>query len=236
MIHINLLPPELRKRRTGVSPVTMSLVGGGVVCLLMLIGTWVVYGHIADAEARFAEKTTELADKTAKAKAVTDLEAVIADAKKQRDYLVTLLLQKMYWARTIDEFANTLNGQWSMTGYDVRCLDLTINQAVAAPAAGGARRDKGQTEVTYNFSWRYKLLGKDLAQHGDYIQSFFNTLAASRLWNEHGFVGRPADSYRGHTPKWDAGIESLIIENSLQWQRTKLVSPEKATSAAAGGK
>lgn len=234
MIHINLLPPELRKRRNGVSPVSLSLVGGGLVCLLMAFGAMVVHWHTTAAEALFAEKTNELDEKKKQAEAVTKLEAVIADAKKQRDYLVTLLLQKMYWAQTLDEFANTINGPWSKTGYDVRCLDLTISPAQdSQPQAGGPRR-QGQSEVAYNFVWRYKLLGKEFALHGDYIQSFFNTLVASKLWNEHGFVGRPADSYRGHSPKWDPGIETLIIENSLQWRRSKLVSMDKAGTGSGG--
>lgn len=231
MIHINLLPPELRKRRTGVSPVSMSLVGGGVVCLLMGFGVLKVHWHIQSAETLLETKTAELETKKKQAAEVTKLEAVIADAKKQRDYVVGLLLQKMYWAHTIDEFAATLNGPWSMPGYDVRCLDLEIAPSVpvASAARGAPRRAAGQgTEVAYRVSWRYKLFGRELAQHGDYVQSFFNTLAASRLWNDHGFVGLPADTYRGHTPKWDASIETLIIENSLKWDRVKMVSAEKA--------
>ena len=37
MILINLLPPELRKRTGGVSPIFISIVAGGGSCLLLLL-------------------------------------------------------------------------------------------------------------------------------------------------------------------------------------------------------
>ncbi len=228
MIHINLLPPELRKRRTGVSPVSLSLVGGSVVCLLMGAGTLWLHWRVGNAEAVHGARTAELEDKKRQADEVIKLEAIIADEKKRRDYLVTLLLQKMYWARTLDEFANLLNSPWSMPGYDVRCLDLTIAPVQAAQAQPGARRPPGQgVEVTFSFNWRYKMVGKEMALAGDYIQSFFTSIMSSKWWSDQGFAGRPDDGYQGHTPKWEASIDSMIIEDALSWRRTKIVSADK---------
>lgn len=234
MIHINLLPPELRKRRAGVSPVFIGVVVGGVVCLLLMGGLVAVKSKIDAADLQITEKTTELTNKKAQAAEVAKIEAKILDAKKQRGYLVGLLAQKVYWARTLDDFVTALNGPWNMFGYEVRCSDLIITPA--APAGGAAspnRRSQEQTEVAFSMQWHYKLLGKEMALHGDYIKSFFNSLAVTRLWSEHGFVGHPMANYTGHTPKWNADIESVIVDNPLTWRRVKIVSTGKP--GAAGG-
>jgi hypothetical protein len=234
MIHINLLPPELRKRRSGVSPVFASLAAGIVVCLLLIAGLVVVHLHIKAAETKIADLTGELEAKKREAAVVIAMEAAIVDAKKQNGYLVTLLAKKMYWAQALDDFVNALNSQWSLPGFDVRCLGLTISPSGSASASGG-KRASTDTEVSYDFKWRYKLVGKATGMDGDYIKSFFNTLAGSRLWRDYGFAGQPQASYRGHNPKLNAAIDSVIIENSLDWRRVKVIPTAKPAPAAATG-
>lgn len=232
MIHINLLPPELRKRHGGVSPVFLSLAGGVLVCVLMAISLIIVISQITNANALLVSKDEELTQKKQLAQEVVALEAKIVEAKAHRDYVVTLLSQKMYWAKTLDEFVNTLNGPWSLKGYDVRCLDLTIAQAGAASAS--PKRGQSSIDVAYSVTWRYKILGENPALNGDYIQSFFDTLAGSRLWIEHGFSGKPGDSFHGLVPRWEPNVERTIIENTLQWQRVKSVTLNKSTAGSGG--
>lgn len=222
MILINLLPPELRRRHSGVSPVFLSLVGGGAACLLlMLLFAWVQFVRIPNALAEKDSKTEELRVKTAKADEVRKLEAQIVEFKDRRNKIVSLLAHKVYWAHTLDEFANLLNGPWTTPGFDVRCQELTIAEAAGG---GGDRRGGGGGEtITFGVNWKYKLMGKERSLAGDYISSFFGTIKASKLWSEHGFTGKPEDSYRGDQPRMNTGIQRVVIEGNLDWQRMKTI-------------
>jgi hypothetical protein len=221
MILINLLPPELRRRHGGVSPMFMSVVGGGVAALLLVsLYAYVHWGRIPNALAIKAAKEDELAKKKAEAALVLALEAQIAEFKQRRNVIVGLLARKVYWARTIDDFATLLGGTWTVPGFDVRCLDLSISES------GGGTADRtgdGEAMVSYNVSWKYKLVGKERQQAGDYIQSFFSTIKASPFWNQQGFTGKPEDSYKGDQPKQNADIQRVVIEGPLQWQRVKII-------------
>jgi hypothetical protein len=223
MIHINLLPPELRKRRTGsISPVAAGFAASCILCLAIAGGLAFISWKIGKAEERIADLKIEIETKQQQAEAVKKIEAAIDDFQKQRDSIVNLLAQKVYWAHTIDEFVNTLNGPWLMPDIQVRCSELTI--APAASTTSGPRQSaKAGDQAVYNFSWRYRLFGKERALHGDYVNAFFRTLSASRLWNEHGFVGTPAESYRGHDPRWNPTIERVVIESSMDWRRVKQI-------------
>ena len=165
MILINLLPPELRRRQSGVSPMFVSVVAGGGVCLLLaVVFFYVQFIRIPSSEALLRDKTAELEDKTKKAKEVLELEQQIADAKDRYQQIVGLMLKKVYWARTMDEFVTLLNGPWTAQGFDVRCLDLTVNEG-AAP--GERRGAAGPETVNYQMVWRFKLLGKERPLEGD---------------------------------------------------------------------
>lgn len=225
MILINLLPPELRRRHSGVSPAFISVVAGGGMCLLLLVVFFYVqFIRIPSSQALLKEKEAELVEKTKKANEVLELEKQIADAKDRHQKIVGLMLKKVYWARTIDEFTTLLNGPWNAQGFDVRCLDLTVNEG-AAP--GDRRGATGPETVNYSVIWRYKLLGKERPLAGDYIKSFFETIKTSKFWSEQGFTGKPEDTYRGDRPRMNAQIGRVVIEGTLDWQRVKVVKELK---------
>jgi hypothetical protein len=225
MILINLLPPELRRRQSGVSPMFVSVVAGGGVCLLLLvIFAYVQFIRIPSSEALLSDKKAELVEKTKKAAEVLELEKQIADANERRQKIVGLMLRKVYWAKTIDEFVTLLNGPWTAQGFDVRCLDLTVNEG-AAP--GERRGATGPDTVNYQMVWRYKLLGKEVPLAGDYIKSFFETINASKFWSEQGFTDKPDKTYRGDQPRPNAKIGRVVIEGTLDWTRVKVIKEPK---------
>ncbi len=229
MILINLLPPELRKRQSGVSPMFLSMAAGGGVCaLLLLLWLYIIVLRIPNADRLIVEKTAELKRKTAEAEEVLKLEKQIAEQKDRYDQIVGMMSRKVYWARTVDDFTNLLNGPFTIPNFDVRCLELTISEAAAVPGnrrttGAQARTGDAPVSVAYNVSWRYKLLGKERQLAGDYINSFFATVEASKFWKDHGFADRPEKTYRGDTPRENKDINRVIIEGDLDWQRIKIV-------------
>jgi Tfp pilus assembly protein PilN len=221
MILINLLPPELRRRQSGVSPVFASVVGGGIACLLLVIlYSWIQFVCIPNAIATKAKRDEELAAKTALADAVREMEKKIDENRQRRNKFYSLLAKKVYWARTLDEFANLLNGPWSLPGFDVRCTDLNITEA---PGAGGGRGPVQDETVAFSVRWNYKLIGKERIRAGDYINSFFSTIKNSKFWKSQGFTGKPEETYRGDTPRTNQSIQRMIIEGTLEWQRVKVI-------------
>lgn len=227
MILINLLPPELRKRAaTGISPVFASAVGGGVAVLLALSGyLWLQFGRLPAAQEELDARTTELAEKSAKADAVLALEAQIIEYEKRRDDILALINRKVYWGRTVDEFASLVSGQWSVEGFRVSAQELTFE---VLPSEA-----KKVEEVRSAFRWRYKLLG-DEDRSGDYINSFFKDIERSRFWSEQGFVGKPDTRYDGDRPRWNAGLQKVVVEGNLDWQRVKMAAKPDAKPAAKG--
>ena len=226
MILINLLPPELRKRQGGVSPMFLSLVAGGGSCvLLLLLWLYVLLVRIPNADRVFAAKEAELADKTIQAEAVIKIESQITEAKDRYEQIVGMMNKKVYWARTIDEFATLLNGPFTgEKNFDVRCLDLTFSESSALP--GNRRGAAEASSVAFNVNWTYKLLGKEFARNGDYIKSFFDTIGKSKFWSEQGFVGKPEESYHGDQPLMRKEIQRVVIQGALEWQRVKTVDPK----------
>ena len=229
MILINLLPPELRKRQGGVSPMFISVVAGGGACaLLLLLWIYVIWIRIPNADRVIVAKTEELKTKTVQAEEVLNLEKQIADAKDRYEQIVGMMTKKVYWARTIDEFATLLNGPFTIPDFDVRCQDLTINEATAVPGSRRTGTSGAGTEesVAFSVTWRYKLLGKERPLAGDYMKSMFDTIKGgkgSKFWSEQGFTGRPEDSYEGDTPRENTDISRVIIEGNLKWQRIKVI-------------
>ncbi len=227
MILINLLPPELRRRQGGVSPMFMSVVAGGGSCLvLLLLWLYIILVRIPNADRLITDKTTELAEKTIKADEVLKIEAKIQEAKDRYKQIVGLMLQKVYWARTFDEFVTLLNGPFTVQGFDVRCQELSVSEAAAVP---GIRRDPSQgSQVAFKVNWRYKLMGNERPLAGDYIKSFFETINTSPFWKDNGFEGKPVDSYRGDVPRMNSNINRVIIEGQLDWSRIKVVQEQTA--------
>jgi hypothetical protein len=222
MILINLLPPELRRRSSGVSPVFASLVGGGVFCvLLFILYAWVQFHCIPEAKIKLDADLADLTAKTAIANEVRNMEKQIEENKLRRNKFYSLLAKKVYWARTIDDFASLLNGPWVLPGFDVRCQSLEINEAPGA--GGGGRGAVAEDTVAFSVRWNYKLIGKERARAGDYINAFFNTIKASKFWKTQGFTGKPEDSYAGDVPRQNTAIQRMVIEGSLVWQRVKVI-------------
>jgi len=218
MIIINLLPPEMRRRKAEFSfnPMMGGAIGGAIACLLMLGAFLWVKGRVANATAVLEERTIILGEKTILAQAVLDRQATIAAFENRRDTIFALLGRKMYWARTIDEFSKQLTGEWSISGFKVSAGALTITDIPTEKRAGGAE------EVRASFRWRYKIVGDVNTKSGEYINSFYKTILTGPFWTTQGFIGKPEENYDGDRPRWDAGINKVIVEGGVDWQRYKL--------------
>jgi hypothetical protein len=235
MILINLLPPELRKRGGGVSPIFASIVGGGVVNgILLLFFLYVQFVRLPAAVKLAAEKAAELDERTTQADAVLKRKEVIAQFEARRDRVLDLLASKMFLARNLDDFANLLAGKWALSspnggtieqaGVEVRALDLTIKDA-----SSGTTENRGPSktsEVIYAYKWKYQIVGPIADRGGDYVRAFFYTIENSPFWrgyNKDGFIDKPETPYLGDHPEWVPDIQRSVIENSIEWKRRKSV-------------
>src|SRR3954471_16419673 len=186
MILINLLPPELRRRQGGLSPAFLSVVAGGGVCVLLaMLWLYLIWIRIPNAERVIADRNADLAAKTIQANEVLKLEAEITEAKDRYDQIVGMMTKKVYWARTVDEFATLLSGPYTIPNFDVRCQEITITESAGVPGNNrrGGALGAGEAGIAFNVSWRYKLLGKERPLAGDYIKSFFDTIKGSKFWD-----------------------------------------------------
>jgi hypothetical protein len=228
MILINLLPPELRKKRGGGGSSNPLLLPIAAVWILPLAaaGLWLYldYVRLPQSVQILADKTAELADKTALAKTVTDKKEKIAAAQAQLDTIENLVGQKLYWAPVLDDFATHLTTSW--TDFEISCTSFSIQPASAAQP-GSNKKEAPQSVLRGT----YRLLGKDFTKSGDYIRSFFAQTQVSPFWMNHGFVGRSEASYNGDTPRWIAEIERAGIELNIDWTRSKPVASDKKREA-----
>lgn len=229
MILINLLPPELRRaRRNGVNPVYLAA-AAGIAIVLGCAGTWawIEFGRIKAAEAALAQLDEELVVATANADKVRAIDKQITDFEALHATITGLITKKVFWARTLDDFANLLaqqgDNRWTREGYEVRCTSLSITAATAA-SAGRGQRSAGET-VSYSFRANFKIVGEQRDQAGDYVQSFFQTVDLSRFWREHGFVGHAEDPFRGDSPRLATGINRVVTDLPLEWRRVKILAP-----------
>jgi hypothetical protein len=239
MILINLLPPELRKHSSGINPIVVSIAVGGVanLLLILLIGA-IQFWRIPHANNELTARKATLDIKKAEAQKVRDLITKIEEHKERRDKVTMLLAKKVYWAHTLDDFANLLTGKWSIPGFDVRVQDLSIRELVAQSTE---RRSPGSSKaeaVSFSFKWKWKMVGMQEQYSGDYVQSFLKTIEKSPFWRRNGFNGKPEDNYPGDSPKWDSEINRKIVDGTLEWRRTKLVDlgkqqAQQPTGAAA---
>jgi hypothetical protein len=237
MILINLLPPELRKRHVGsVSPVFFAAIGGGVLNLVLLASwAYLKFKVVPALEEEVGAKTTILEQKTVDADRVIAKKATINDFETRRNYIVSLINRKVYWARTLDEFATQLTPgatpetpPWTVEGFDVRVQDISITELGGEKRAGGAPED-----VRFGFRWRYKIVGNQRDRSGDYVRSFFKTIETGRFWREQAFEGKPEDRYLGDKPVWNDKIAKVIVDGSLDWVRHKPVVEQKRKAPAA---
>jgi hypothetical protein len=226
MILINLLPPELRRSRSsGVNPVMLAA-AAGVAIVLGLAGTWawIEFGRIRTAQELLAQREMELIDATARAEKVKAIDQQIAAFEKLHQTITGLITRKVFWARTLDDFANLLaqhgDNVWTMGGYEVRCTSLTIAPATVAVTRGGGG---GGDSVTFSFRGSFKIVGEKRDQAGDYARSFFQSVELSRFWRDNGFVGRAEDPYRGDSPREIANIGKVSTDLPLEWRRVKII-------------
>lgn len=233
MILINLLPPELRKaRRTGVNPVWLAA-AAGLLIVLSLAGTWawIRYSRIPAAEQQLADLDIKLQEATARAEVVRKLEQEITAFEQLYTKLTGLITRKVFWARTLDDFANLLSqkrdSRWSMEGYDVRCTSLTISAASGAQTPARRGGGGGGDTVTFDFRVNLKIYGDEVDKAGDYIRSFFQSVDLSRFWRDNGFVGMSEEQYRADTPVWKEPIKRVVIDMPMQWRRTKVIEGAK---------
>lgn len=231
MILINLLPPEMRKKQGDTNPLVYAIAACYIAALIP-VGTWawIKYSQIPKAEAELARTNDELEQKTNEATAVEALEAQIAEFETHRNTIVGLLARKIFWAHTVDDFANHLDGPngtpWK--GFEVSCSELTIQ-----PPAGGSVGKSKDEVVSAGVRGRYKLIGVEADKAGDYVRDFFIGTESAKFWAQDGFIGKPELTYRGDTPDWKKGIERVTVEFSLDWIRTKRIA--SATSKPAQG-
>lgn len=227
MILINLLPPELRKRKVQLQFNPMLL--GLAACLLVVVGMlggylWLKQHRVA-AEQLLVERKQHLEDVTKLAAEVRKKQEKIKEFQDRHEYILSLIGQKMFWAKTIDDFATFLNQPFD--GYQVCVQSLAVTESkIQAPAGGRtSARNAGPSVVSYGLTWRYKIVGDEFQKSSSYFFALMKTLQDSVFWSEHGFQGKPELKYFGNKPRWNAELEKEIIENDLTWVRAKLVVP-----------
>ena len=231
MILINLLPPELRRTRSsGVNPVMLAAAAGIVIVLgLACTWAWIEFGRIRAAQELLTQREAELIDATARADKVKAIDQQIAAFEKLHQTITSLITRKVFWARTLDDFANLLaqhgDSRWTMEGYEVRCTGLTI-APVAGTTARGAKA--AADSVTFSFRGTFRLVGEKRDQAGDYARSFFQSVELSRFWRENGFIGRAEDPYRGDSPREIANLGKVSTDLPLEWRRVKITSSQGA--------
>jgi hypothetical protein len=222
MILINLLPPELRKRSTGINPVLVSVVAGSMAALLLLgFGYHVRFNRIPEANKQIARLKVEIKDAEKRVEGIKKKRSEIAQIKAQAQIVQSLIARKQYWARTIDEFLNMMTVEWNKTGYDVCAADISFAPSRGAAAAGGRRRPGTADVATYSFKTKFKLIGNRYEEVGDNINDFFKHVSQSTFWVRGNFQGRPDTDYRQFTKNWRDDINKVVIDLPLNFVRAK---------------
>ena len=233
MILINLLPPELRKTHHQADPVILGWAAAMAVSLLpAALWAWVHFSRIPAAQVLLDATTAERDAKVQEALRVQEERAKIAEFEKHRDLIVGLLARKVYWARTIDDFANHLTGSWQGLGFEMSCTELQIapTAAIAGDRSASSSARKSE-QIAYSFRGRFKIVGDVKDKAGDHINAFFDRTERSAFWRVHGFQGKPEATYRGDTPEWRELISRETVDFSLDWVRQKDVITASAKAA-----
>ena len=228
MILINLLPPELRRNRSSVNPAMAAMAAGAAVCVML--GALLLWVHLRIGHARteLDAAVAQLAEKTKLAEEVQARKDEIVRATEHRQTVLALLARKVYWARTIDDFASLLTTRWP--GFEVCCTDLAISP-VAQRVVKGATAET----INYAFSARYRLVGEELDRAGDYVRKFLDDTEASVFWTGHGFVEKPDKTYLGDAPQWLSEVSRVSVDCAMVFERRKeiVVAKLAPTPAAA---
>ena len=234
MILINLLPPELRRNRSSVNPAMAAMAAGAAVCVLL--GALLLWVHLRIGHARteLDAAVAQLAEKTKLAEEVQARKDEIVRATEHRQTVLALLARKVYWARTIDDFASLLTTRWP--GFEVCCTDLSIKPVVLKAVKGA--KTTAET-ITYAFTARYRLVGEEMDRAGDYVRKFLDDTEASVFWTGHGFIEKPDKTYLGDAPQWLVDVSRVSVDCTMMFQRSKEVvvaklSPTPATAPKSG--
>lgn len=249
MIRINLLPPELRRRRSGgaglsADPATLAMVLGAAAVLAALgFWLWVQMVRIPAAEALLADRQAELRRVEAEAKKVDAINDQISAILTQVNDLNALIASKVRWAEPLNDFADMLgrNRAWEDAGFNVASTSLTIVPQAAAGARGARGTSGSDMPQRFAMTWNFQLVGLDRSLSGNYLEQFFKEMADHYFWTKHGFQDQPVDSYRGDAPVWNNLIQRVIVERPLVFIREQIAKaqqitvPPAVTAGRAGG-
>jgi len=204
MIRINLLPAELRRRKTSeFNPDSLILVAG--VMLVLLVGgcwAWLHYIRIPHAQKVLVDKTDELRLKKEEADKVRQMEAKIKDFEDKVKALEGLIGKKVYWAETLNDLAELIDADdWTIgegddhrTDLRVACRSLTLKEQAAG---GGRGRNSGATksdELLWDIDLEFQLVGTSLEKRDDYLKAFYHTLRHSDFWSDNDIWARYPDT------------------------------------------
>ena len=227
LIIINVLPPEYRRRDIGVNPITLSIAGAVVVNLIVaLLWAYIALVSIPHAEKVRQEREATKADYTAKAKLVDEKLKKIQDQKNVKAVLDNLLNKKVYWAKTLDGFANmlsALNTQGSKGEFWVSADSLKISEVIQQNTGGRRPRAKAKTpEITsrvFNFDWKVQVVSKDPMKPLANLRTFFSRFEGSDFWFENKFVGDPDGTDTGSSHKLQEDVNLTVSVFDLKWKR-----------------
>jgi hypothetical protein len=223
MILINLLPPEMMRTNSGFDPMMLIYIAAAI--LVLATGSLYYYVHYklipASQDIDDAQHAI-LTQKQDEAQKVQDIKDKIADFQHQKDTLDSLLVKKVYWAHTLDDFCVMLDGDWH-GDFTVRCSSLQI-----IPGGKG-----GPDSISYVVATNLQVVGAQDDYAGDYIKSLFHTIGKSDFW-KHDFTGKPEDTYISDVKTWDPILKRLLMTFHLTFNRVKSLPKPKPPPEAAG--
>ncbi len=229
MILINVLPPEHRRRDSGVSPVFLAIAASLLVNLVCgVLWAYVHFSALPTAQQQLTDLEGVRDRKRTEAAAVDAIQKQITAAKKHKETLFELLESKVYTARSMYEFLQEFNSdEMTGQGFNVSFSRLEITPRAKGRSKRGASKKKEDRirSVDWKLSWKLVgELGKGIDRDeisGQYIQAFFANLKNGPFWNNpsNGFEGSPIDTYVGDTPSVNAELGKVVISGSLGWVR-----------------
>lgn len=231
MILINVLPPEYRRRDTGVSPVFLALVAAVLVNLSAgALWYYVSQVRIPAAENILADRQQELAEVQVTANKVRKKKQELAEFEKRSNLLNQLFAQKVYWGHCLDDFADLFTRKTGeQTGYDVSVGNLNISPQIDRTSRRQQRNEE-QSAIAHTLRLTLKLVGEVPDQAGTYQRNMFRMVDASEFWNEHTFLNKSDFSYKGDRPQVNEVAGKVIITLPLEWIRVS--TPETGDDEA----
>ncbi len=219
MIKINLLPPEFRKRSASFDPLQLVTIAEVVLCAgLLAFGAYLQMVKVPAARKFLDQFTDEAGQKKIQADEVQKMQDSIKSYNDNYQVLAHLIARKVYWAHTLDDFATLLNTPLPNDG-TVRCLQLSIAPSGSPKASGGTEK------VDFTVSGKYQLVGELGTSSGQYVNAMFQQIQSSPFWRNHGFLGKPEDTYFGDAPQIDKKLSKLTDSFQLEFKRERVIPP-----------